>query len=111
MSTNAELVTLPGKEEMLRRLIEVSDNAHAIQKLYPLILDGASSELTPSGVVLMFHLAIAEYAEGSPQVIFQQQMMLLPQYVSALIDDEAAKTKAQAFIEELNTLMNQARDN
>ncbi len=90
------LITLPSREEMLRRLIGVIDEPHLRERFFPLLLKSAGEERVPEGIILMLSLAIHDYTEGMPPVMTKLMYMRLPEFIDALVKDEqvAAQTKA-----------------
>lgn len=58
--------TLPDREELLRRLRLVSDNAHFEERFFPLILKHAGTEKVAMGVVMLMELALYDYLQGMP---------------------------------------------
>ncbi len=110
MSTNStQRVTLPQRDEMMQRLIAVSNHPTRVEKFYPRILDhAANSELTALAVVNSLQLAIAEFLEltelrfrSTVDWVLQSK---LDQYLTALIDDEDVRAEAL-------TIMQEARQN
>jgi hypothetical protein len=77
-------IVLPDGEEMLRRLVAVNGDAHYQERFYPLLLKSAGKRLRPPGVVLMFTLAVRDYAQGASPVLATQAYMEVPDFVDAL---------------------------
>lgn len=92
------LITLPERDDMLRRLTAVDNTDHMIAGLYPLILKGAGQPKTALGVILLIQLAIFDYCAGLPPVMGLALGMRLSEYVAALIDDEDVRGDALAEI-------------
>lgn len=94
-------VILPQREEMLRRLLTVSDESHFQERFYPLLLKYAGRTLLPHGILMMLALSIDDYCRGMPPVMISIMYMTAPKIVDALIDNhEVAK--------EVNNLLAQA---
>jgi len=105
MSTSPQRVTLPQRDEMMQRLITVSNHPTRVEKFYPRILDhAANSELTALAVVNSLQLATAEFLElielrfrGAVDWVLQGK---LDQYLTALIDDESVLAEALTIMQE-----------
>lgn len=96
-----KMITMPDRDEMLRRLRGELNEENLVHDFYPLILVDAGRTITGPAVVLRIQLAIAAYAAGSPEtyVLLQDTAS---DYVKALIDDEEA-------LEEAREMMHKAR--
>jgi hypothetical protein len=94
-------IVLPEEEDMLRRLQSVDDDPYMVQKLYPLILRHAGQEKQALGILLMLQLAICDFTEGLPPQLGTAVNMRLPNFVSALVDDETVKNEALKKLKEL----------
>ena len=92
-------VTLPERDEMLRRLKSVIDEPHTEKGFYSLLLQHAGEEKAPEGVGLMFIMAIADYTAGLPPVLGRTLGIALPRFVAAIVDDEDARRETLEFIE------------
>ncbi len=95
-----KIIILPNKEEMLKRLMKVSDNSHLNQKFYPLLLESAGKEIAPQGVVMMFAFAINKYVEGMPQVVEELLYMYVPDFITALINDVEVAEQIKNMLKE-----------
>lgn len=93
-------VTLPKKDEMLRRLLLVNNNSHLQQKFYPLLLEQAGVEKVALGVVMLLQLAIFDYTKGLPAVIGGTLNMQMPNFIDALCPDEEVAEEARTLLEE-----------
>ena len=61
--------TLPEKEVMLQRLYQINDVDHLREHFYPHIAKHAGTKKVPQGVVLMWELALHDYAvQTSPMI-------------------------------------------
>ena len=94
-----KIIKLPEREEMLKRLISVSDNDRMQERFYPILLKNAGEERVAMGVVMMFVLAIADYTDGMPAALSAVLMMYVPSFVDALIDDKEVAQDAKNFLE------------
>lgn len=92
--------TLPSKEEMLQRLLNVNDSPHAQQKFYPLLTKYAGQERVAMGVVLMLQLAIHDYCQGMPAMIAMTLNMQMNEFIDALCPDQEVAAEAKAFFEQ-----------
>lgn len=89
-----KLITLPDRDEMLRRLKEVDDNRRAVRKIYPLILRFAGKEKTGLGVVLMLMRAIDDYPRRLAGNVYMAMSASIPAYIEALVDDDVVQAEA-----------------
>lgn len=92
------VVVLPTREEMERRLIDVDDNAHLRERFYPLLLASAGQERVAPGVALMMAFAIEQYSKGMPPGMRRLMYLRAPEFVTALVDDQAVATTAQGIL-------------
>lgn len=97
---NENVITLPSREEMLERLLKVSNVSHVRQKFYPHLLKHAGQERVPQGVVMMLVLAISDYTTGLPSIVANQMYMQAPQFIEALVVDSKTAEEAKAFLKE-----------
>ncbi len=93
-------VVLPGRDEMLRRLLTINDSPHLQQKFYPLILKEAGIEADAQAIVMIFTLAISTYVQGLPQQVEMLMYVQLPHYIDALIDDKEVAVEAKVFLQD-----------
>ena len=90
--------TLPDHEEMLKRLLKIDIGEHAIREFYPRVLDTfAGSTEFPEGFLMMWTLLVSDYAQGMPPVAAVMSVAT-PRYVSALIDDDQARSEVMALL-------------
>lgn len=92
--------TLSSKDEMLKRLLKVDNNAHFQQKFYPKLLKEAGSEKVAMGVVMLLQLAIYDYTEGMPASMGVIMNMRMPDFIDALCPDEESAKEAKSFFEQ-----------
>jgi hypothetical protein len=93
-------ITLPDRDEMLRRLKRINPDNYVAEKLFPLILKSAGQEMTGAGLVHELTLAFFIYTENLPATMRRAMWASTPTYVKTLIDDEDARAEAlQAFAE------------
>ncbi len=97
MSTKKR-ITLPEREEMLRRLVAANDEPHYQEGLYPLLLKNAGQQRIAGGVVTMFALAIADYTKDMPGTMRSLVFMSVPDLIDALVDDKEVADEAKAFL-------------
>lgn len=95
-----KVVKLPNREEMLKRLLKVSDESHFQERFYPILLQSAERELVAQGVVMMLTLAIHDYVQGMPPMMAGIVHMYVPQFIDALVDDKQVAEEAKAFHKE-----------
>ena len=92
--------SLPPKEEMLQRLLKVSDNPYTKDKFYPLLTKHGGEQKTAMGVVLMLELAIRDYTQGMA-VTVKLLGMHIPHFIDALCP-------AEEFAKEVKAIYKQA---
>jgi len=97
---NEKVITLPNRDEMLERLLKVSNDSHKQQNFYPILLKKAGQELVAQGVVLMLALAIHDYVEGMPPVMVNLMYMEAPDLIDALVIDAETAEEAKSFLQE-----------
>lgn len=90
-------ITLPDSETMRLRLNEVFTVSHVQDNMFPTLLAEAGETKQPLGVILMLQLAISDYAATTMPLMETMLNVHMPDAISALIDDEAARTEALGF--------------
>lgn len=98
---NETVITLPSREEMIERLLKVSDVDHVQQKFYPHLLKNAGQERVPQGVVMMLVLAISDYTAGMPAMMVNLMYMQAPKFIEALVVDAGVAEEAKALLKEV----------
>lgn len=88
MTARFKKTTLPERDEMLRRLMNVSPDSYWAVRFYPLLTKYAGQRLSSEDIVMMFTLAAAEYAEGISPAAMYQLYMLIPEFVRRIVDDD-----------------------
>ena len=81
-------ITLPGREEMLQKLIAVDSNVIVQEKFYPYLLQGAGKEMGPKGCVVMFRIALSEFEKkfsSQERAVLQAET---PFFIDALVGDK-----------------------
>lgn len=87
------VIYLPERDDMLRRLKSVSDDAHVVENFYPLLLEQAGEPKVGTGVVLMYFMAVGHYAyarEAEIDIVTSKA----EEFITALLDDEQARDEA-----------------
>ncbi|MEX2145048.1 MAG: hypothetical protein WD712_01590 [Candidatus Spechtbacterales bacterium] len=95
-----KVITLPNRDEILARLVKVSDNSHLQERFYPILLKQAGQELVAQGIVMMLVLAIHDYVEGMPPVMANLMYMEAPGFIDALVSDPETAEEAKSFLKE-----------
>lgn len=99
--TEDKRITLPGREEMLRRLRSVISGPHT-EQLYAVLAREAGARKTAAGIVTMLKLAIYDYASGIPAVQMTMDIAI-PDYVSVLTeDDQGVRDEALGILQGLD---------
>lgn len=78
---------LPDHDELLRRLVSVDDTSHMINGFYPHITKAAGRELTGMGVVMLLHLAVADYTADFPSAMSAVVLLRLEAFTRAVVTD------------------------
>ena len=94
-----KVITLPNREEMLARLIKVSDNSHLQDRFYPILLEAAGQERVPQGIVMMLAFAIHDYTEGMLPMMTNVMYMQAPGFIDALVSDPEAAKEAKNHLQ------------
>ena len=95
-----KVITLPNRDEMLKRLLKVSDNSHMQERFYPILLKQAGQERVARGIVMMLALAIHDHVEGMPPVMANLMYMQAPDFIDALVSDAETAKAAKSFLQE-----------
>ena len=98
---NEKVITLPNREEMLARLVKVSDNLHLQERFYPILLESAGQERVPQGVVMMLALAIHDHTEGMPPMMANLMYKQAPGFIDALVTDPEAAKEAKSLLQDV----------
>lgn len=96
------IITMPDPDEVLRRLIEVNNNPHLVERFYPIVQTKlADREQTGTGVVNALHLAAYDYTEDMPSLMMRGLLVGLYRYVRALLDGTGALDDALSALSDL----------
>ncbi len=98
-------VTLPSKEVLHERLLQVDEDIHFQMHLYPKILKSAGQQKTAMGVVLLLRIAINEYAGGAP-LIEASMLVRMPEFIDALVIDKGVIKEAKDYFEKEMAIVN-----
>ena len=82
-----KVITLPDKDDMLKRLVMVDNDPHLVERFYPILLKNAGQKRVAQGITMMMILAIHDYADGMPPLTSALMVMYAPKYIDALVDD------------------------
>lgn len=96
---NDKVITLPNREEMLKRLLEVKCSSFTQQKFYPILLESAGEKKDAVEVVSMLALAIDDYTEGLPPMISYLMYRQANHFIDALINDAEVAQQARDFLQ------------
>ena len=93
--------TLPDREEMTARLLQVDNDPHKIQKFYPVVVENLAGKIQfPEGFLMGWTLAVSDYVRGMPEVAMTMEVST-HLYVSALIDDLQARSAVMDLLKVL----------
>ena len=95
-------IILPGKEEMLSRLLTVDSEPHFQERLYPKFLEAAGEQKVAMGVVMLIQLAVYDYLDGMPPIMGVMMDMKIPSFIDALIPDEEVAAEAKEFFDQVS---------
>ncbi|MBI5470582.1 hypothetical protein HY968_04680 [Candidatus Kaiserbacteria bacterium] len=90
------LVTLPQREEMLARLLKVSDAPRLTRRFYPILLQHAGLEMTPQAVVNYLVLDTEVWAEGV-KTGRREIHSRANEFIDAMIPDPARAAEAKEY--------------
>jgi len=93
------VITLPDREEMLRRLRTVSANSDLSKRFYPILLQHAEQNRVVVGIVMMFSVAVNDYTTGMPTGVEMAVWNYVPAWIDALVDDQDVAAEAKAGVE------------
>ena len=99
-SENEKIIALPGREEMLARLVNANNESHLQERFYPILLKSAGQERAPQGIVMMLALAIHDYTEGMPPMMKNLMYMQAPDFIDALVTGPEAAQTAKGLLQE-----------
>ena len=94
-----KVITLSGREEMLARLIKVSNEPHFRERFYQLILKHAGETKVVMGIVMLLALAIHDYTEGMPAMMASLLYMQIDEFIDAVCGDGNKEVAAEAKVE------------
>lgn len=89
-------ITLPSKEVLYERLLQVDEDIHFQMHLYPKILKSAGHQKTAMSVVLLLRIAINECAGGVP-LIEASMLIRMPEFIDALVLDKEVSEEAKDY--------------
>lgn len=99
--SDSDTITLPRREQLLRRLMDVDGSAERQQRLYPLILKSAGVQLNGVGVVNVLKDAIEQYASGMHPSMRRVLSMELEAYIIALVLSQPVREDALRYARSL----------
>lgn len=99
--SDSDTITLPKREQLLRRLMDVDGSTERQQRLYPLILESAGAQLNGVGVVNVLKDAIEQYASGMHPSIRRVLAMELESYIIALVLSRTVREDALRYARSL----------
>jgi hypothetical protein len=97
-------ITVPGREELARRLTAYNDSAHVQDGFHSRLLKIAGQRKTPEGLAMALLLAYAEYTSGLPRIVQVQLVMAMPWYIGLLTDDLEARQTTRAYLVDADLL-------
>ena len=76
---------------MLEQLLRVSDDPDHRNRLYPILLERAGRPCTAHGLVTLLAEAICAHTEGLPEAARDALYTRVPDFVDALLPEDAAE--------------------
>jgi len=89
---------LPDRDEMLSRLLEVSDEKFLQKYFYPELLKIAGNDISPSYLVLRFIIEIHDCTKDIHKNAGTPLILLIPVFIDALIDDKCFAEEAKSYL-------------
>jgi hypothetical protein len=89
-------------ETMLKNLIKVDDNRHAIERFYPILTKQAGRVLNATGVIVTLELALYDYTKDLPPLCAVLLRMRMNDFIDAIIDDPEIMTETKVCLSEIN---------
>jgi hypothetical protein len=95
-------ITLPERENMLRRLRKVCDTKHVVEVFYPLFLKYAGGPSDTDAINLLFAMAIVEYRNlGAMPDTLRWLTKKQPDFIRALVIDKKAQDEALEVLDKI----------
>lgn len=91
-------ITLPKKEDLHSRLLEVDEDMGFQIHLYPKILNSAGQSKTAMSVVILLQVAISQYAGGVP-LIETCLLVRMHEFIDALVIDKGVAEEAKEYFD------------
>jgi len=97
---NDKVIVLSSKEEMLERLLKVSDDDSFKRKFYSLLLPLAGQELVVESFVAMLKFVIDDYTKNLSLRAYSLLYGKADNFIYVLVDDEKIAQQAKDFFHE-----------
>ena len=94
-----KVITLPNREEMLKRLLRVSEDQHLQERFYPILLELAEKQYITEDVVMRLMTTIQNFVKSMPPIAMRMMYMRAPQFIDALVNDLDAASQAKTFLQ------------
>lgn len=85
---------LPSKEEIMKRLNSLNYDSHLTERFYPLIARNEFQPVNTFGINMIISLALEDYCKEMDTSVKAVMIMLIPQFIDKLIDDDEIKKEA-----------------
>ncbi|HSX14875.1 MAG TPA: hypothetical protein VLE72_03120 [Candidatus Saccharimonadales bacterium] len=93
-------VTLPDRDEMLERLLSVSDDSARVERLYPVVLGWAGREFNGQEIAFALGLACSGFLNPFGITPMRRVKKLgVKKYLRVLIDDQKVLKEALSMID------------
>lgn len=99
-----ELIVLPNREELLERLLAVSDSSHLQQGLFQKLLTEAGTTKSVQGVAIMLSLALLNYIKDLPEQVVGIICSDVPNFIDALVTDQTFAQQVKSAYEQMNSV-------
>lgn len=93
-------VTLPARQEMLKRLRSVNNSPHVVEYLYPELLEYASQDMTAIGIVAMLRLELGKYCDRFIVNMYAIMETQIPSFIKVLVRDRRVQQEALQLLGE-----------
>ncbi len=108
-TNDGKVITLPNRDEMLQRLLELNDSSHLQEHFYPLLLKYAERKCNAPGLLVVLSLVFGEYRQVVPLpplvTATRNDVMQMLLLIDALVDDREVVRQAESFIQEMERIL------
>lgn len=95
---SCKIIAIRNHDEMLARLLKVSDDSRLQERFYPILLEQAGQERIAQDFIMWLAIAIREYVESMPPGMAPLMYMQAPGFIDALVSDPEIVAEAMSFL-------------